>query len=129
MKQRIRDARKALNLTQQAFAAKIGFSQNYIWQIEKGERTPSDRTIADICREFGINEDWLRTGEGEMMKPISREEEISEFLGSVIESDGSDFRRRLVSVLAKLDTSEWELLERMALKLAAETKKEDQAEA
>ena len=129
MKQRIRDARKALNLTQQAFAAKIGFSQNYIWQIEKGERTPSDRTIADICREFGINEYWLRTGEGEMMKPISREEEISAFLGSVLESDGSDFRKRLVSVLAKLDTAEWELLERMALKLAAETNKEDQAEA
>ena len=64
-----------------------------------------------------------------MMKPVSRDEEIACFMGNVMSGESADFRRRLVSVLARLEPAEWELLEKMALKLAAESKKEDQAEA
>lgn len=68
MNRRIASIRKISNLTQDDFGTRIGLSRNYVWMIEKGERIPSDRTIADICREFNVNEHWLRTGEGEMFK-------------------------------------------------------------
>lgn len=60
-----------------------------------------------------------------MLKPVSRDVEIASFMGDVMRGEDGDFRRRLISVLAKLDSSEWELLEKMALKLAAESKTED----
>lgn len=112
-----RDGRK---YTQRDFADRLGLSENFVWQIEKGDRIPSDRTISDICREFNVNESWLRTGIGNPFVPISRNAEIEAFMNSVMQGEDADFRRRLVAVLAKLDTSEWELLEKMAQKLAAE---------
>ena len=66
MNERIKSIRKSLNLTQELFSKKLNLSRNYIALIETGDRIPSDRTISDICREYNINEHWLRTGEGEM---------------------------------------------------------------
>lgn len=66
MNGRIKKLRKELNLTQEEFSSRIGLSRNFIAQIEIGTKQPSDRTISDICREFNINEEWLRTGEGDM---------------------------------------------------------------
>jgi transcriptional regulator with XRE-family HTH domain len=76
--------RKELGMSQAAFAEKLGLSQNFIWQVEKGQREPSDRTISDICRVYGVNEVWLRTGEGEMFLPKSRKEELMEIFGSAL---------------------------------------------
>ena len=115
---RIKEVRKIKGLTQQRFADELGLKRNTVGGYEIGTVTPSDRTIADISQKFDINESWLRTGEGEMMRPVSRDEEISSFMGDVMRGESDDFRRRLVAVLAKLDASEWELLENMALKLA-----------
>lgn len=122
---RIKEVRKIKGLTQQRFADELGLKRNTVGGYEIGTVTPSDRTIADISQKFDINESWLRTGEGEMMRPVSRDEEISSFMGDVMRGESEDFRRRLVAVLAKLDASEWELLENMALKLADECKKGD----
>lgn len=122
---RIKEVRKIKGLTQQRFADELGLKRNTVGGYEIGTVTPSDRTIADISQKFDINESWLRTGEGEMMRTVSRDEEISSFMGDVMRGESDDFRRRLVAVLAKLDTSEWEILEKMALKLADECKKGD----
>ena len=67
--ERIKEVRKALKLTQTAFADRIGIRQNSVAVLESGKNTPSDQTIAFICREFRVSEDWLRTGEGEMFVP------------------------------------------------------------
>lgn len=69
MKERFKSLRKSLGLTQAKFAESIGMSQNFIAQIEIGTKEPSDRTISDICRIHNINEEWLRTGQGEMYIP------------------------------------------------------------
>lgn len=65
MNERIKKVRKALDLTQREFAERIGMKQNSIALIEKGRNT-SDQTVFAICREFNVNEEWLRTGTGEM---------------------------------------------------------------
>lgn len=124
---RIKELRKTLSLNQSDFASRIGSVQNTITGYETGRREPSNQVITLICREFNVSETWLRTGEGEMMQPISRDEQIAAFMGDVMRGETADFRRRLMAVLAKLDPAEWALLEKMAQKLAEENKKEDQA--
>lgn len=62
MNTRIKTVRQKFGLTQAQFAERISLSQNYIALIETGKRDPSDRTISDICREFGVSLDWLKNG-------------------------------------------------------------------
>lgn len=69
MNTRIRNIRRALDLTQQVFAERIGMKQNSIALIESGKRNISDQAILSICREFNVREEWIRTGKGEMFKP------------------------------------------------------------
>lgn len=80
MNTRIKALRKELGLTQTAFASRVGMKQNTITLIETGKRNTSDFSIRNICREFNVNEHWLRTGEGEMFlpRPSSALEELAE---------------------------------------------------
>ena len=127
MGERIRQVRKAFKLKQAEFAEKIGVKPNTITSYETGLRMPSDRTIYDICREFGVNELWLRTGEGEMFRAKTRDVEIAEYVGKVL-SGSDEFQRRFIALLTRLTTDEWRLIESMALKLAEEVKKGTDAE-
>lgn len=117
MNERIALVRKSLGLTQEKFAEQVGLSRNFMWMIESGTRVPSDRTISDICREFNVNETWLRTGKGEMFNQITRSEKITAFLTDITADEGDDFKRRFVEMLAELEPEDWKLLERMAEKL------------
>ena len=69
LNERLKKLRKALDLTQQEFADRIGVKRNTIATYEIGRNTPLDAVIASICREFNVSETWLRTGEGEMVLP------------------------------------------------------------
>lgn len=123
--ERIKELRKALGLTQQSFADKLGLKRNTIGGYEIATVIPSDRTISDICREFNVNEDWLRTGEGEMFLTLSKEEELTDFLADLIKGERGDFARRLVTVLSRMTPDEWGMLERKAKELMDEMNKED----
>ena len=125
--ERFRQLREAKGLTQEEFASGAHRTRSEIKNIEYGKTSPKEEVIFSVCSAYGVNENWLRTGEGEMLKPVSRDEELATFVGSVMHGESSDFRRRLVAVLSKLDEDEWLLLERMAKKLAEETEKGDQA--
>lgn len=125
MNERIKQIRIKNSMTQQEFADRLGIKRGTIANYELGRNEPIDAVITLICREFHINESWLRTGAGEMEKPVNRDAEIASFMGDVMRGENDNFRRRLVAVLAKLDASEWELLEKMALKLSDEYKKGD----
>lgn len=115
--ERVKELRKQVNLTQQAFADRLNLKRNTVGSYEVNVVEPSDRTISDICREFNVNETWLRTGEGEMFNQITRSEKITSFLTEITEDDGDDFKRRFVEMLAELEPDDWKLLERMAEKL------------
>ena len=124
MKDRIRDLRKNhLKLTQQAFADKVGLSQNFVWQIEKGERTPSDRTISDICRIFSINEDWLRYGLEPMRLERSKEEEIGEMVASALGGD-ANFTQAVVKMICTRTPEELKVLEKALSDIYENIKKE-----
>ena len=74
MNVRIKQIRHELGLTQTEFAERIGLKQNSIALIESGKRNISDQAVLSICREYGINEEWLRTGHGEKMSPDATNE-------------------------------------------------------
>lgn len=116
--ERVKKLRKeVLNITQQEFADSVHISRSNMGNIEIGRIAMTDRVIGDICRAFNVSEDWLRTGEGEMFVQLSRDEEIAAFVGSVIGDEDAVFKRRFISMLSKLNESQWELLEQMVDKL------------
>lgn len=92
MKERIKRIRQTEGMTQAEFAEKINLSRNYIAMMEIGQREPSDRTIADVCRVFGVDETWLRTGVGEMHVPKSRREELSTIFSDALDGVNERFR-------------------------------------
>lgn len=112
-------------LTKTAFSKKIGLSQPFVSQLASGDASPSDRTIVDICREFGVSEHWLRTGEGEMFVRLSREEEITKFLMTVIRDPDSEFQRQLLATMAKLEPAQWKLMEQMLDNLISQRAKKE----
>lgn len=93
MKERIKKIRKELDLTQQEFSEKIGIKRNTIANYETGRNEPVDSVISLICREFNVNEVWLRTGEGEMFNPehtdsldqLIAEYELSDIASAMVE--------------------------------------------
>lgn len=109
MKNRIKEIVKKSGLTGEKFGERIGVSQGLVSQMCTGKTKPSDRTIGDICREFGVNEVWLRTGEGDPYMELSREEKIMQMAGRV--TKGSDaFKKNMLYMLAQLDEQDWQNL-------------------
>lgn len=111
---RIRLLRKTLALSGEKFGEKIGLKKVAISQIETGKSMPTEQTILSLCREFNVSEDWLRHGEGDMFILMTRDEEIATFIGGIQADVDDTFKKRLISVLAKLDENEWDLLEKIA---------------
>lgn len=117
MKERIKELRKTLDLTLEEFGNKIGVTKTTISRIENGVNSVTNQMLTSICREFNVNEEWLRTGEGDMFVPLTRSEAIAEFAGSLMKEEDASFKKRLIEALAKLNEQEWEVLEGIARKL------------
>lgn len=126
MQNRIKEIRKALGLNQAEFAEKIGMVPSAISNYEAGTRVPSDAIIKSICREFGVNETWLRTGAGDMRRSRSREAELGELIRSRLIDRPESFQAALVTTLLRFDPDgpELEILEKILRQLAEETKKD-----
>mgnify|MGYP004672508091 FL=1 len=122
VKDRIKAVRKALGLTQQALADRLGIKQNTVAQYEIGRNEPIDAVVTLLCREFRVNETWLRTGEGEMFQAVDREKEIAAFISDIISDPDKDFQRRFVSALSRLEPAQWELISDFADKLTGTDK-------
>lgn len=83
MNERISTLIKELGIKKIDFAKKLNLSQPFVSELCSGAKMPSDRTISDICREFGISEVWLRTGEGPMKLPQSEDEEFQRAVADI----------------------------------------------
>ena len=125
MHERIKELRKYLGLTQAEFGEKIAMRQTGVAWLESGDRKITDRVITTICAVFGVDEIWLRTGEGEMFQTPTRDEQITDFVGKTLfGDDDSDFAKQLLSILAALDDNGWK-----TLKAAAEVLKKAEDDA
>lgn len=114
--------KKMDGMTKAKFASELGVSAAFVSQICTGVRGPSDRTIADICRIFNVNEQWLRTGEGEMLVQLSPSEELAAFTAQLQREDS--FRRRFIATLSTLEPEDWLVIERFMDRLNEKTAEE-----
>lgn len=113
MNNRIKEIRSHFNLTQQEFADKIKVKRNTVATYEMGRSVPSDSAIALICKEFSVNEYWLRTGDGEPFVKKTKDEEIAEMLADIQSAGEKSFKYRLIAALRKLDEKDWDSLEKL----------------
>lgn len=123
MGERIKELRKALKMTQQEFADRLNVQRGSIASYETGRISPSNAAISLICKELNVSEDWLRNGEGDMFIPITRDEEIASFIGSVQADVDDTFKKRFISALAKLSTEEWRAIEHLMENVVSEREK------
>jgi len=97
LKERIREIRKTLKLTQVEFGEKIGVKGNTVTNYETGLRNPTDAVLLSICREFNVNEGWLRTGEGEMFQ--IPDDEDAALISEVLENPDDKFYQMLLNMV------------------------------
>lgn len=120
MNQRVKEIRKANNLTMDKFGERLGVRRSAISLIESGERSVTDQMVRSICREFDINEEWLRTGKGEMYLDNSREMELARLTKTLLAEESDSFKNRLIAALSKLNDDQWELLAQISEQIAKE---------
>lgn len=102
MKDRLKALRNELNLTQQAFADRIGVKRNTVATYEMGRNEPTDPVIKLICDTFHVNEVWLRTGEGEMRMEIPKDDELMALINKSMHEESGEIRRRIATAVMNL---------------------------
>ena len=122
MKDRLKQLRSELHLTQTAFAEKIGVKQNTIATYEMGRNEPGAPIIHSICSAFNVNEEWLRTGEGEMFQDLSQGELAARVVGEALADDNKFIQSVFIS-LGKLTPAEWQVVEKFITSVEEEMKK------
>lgn len=103
---------KDLGITRSSFADRIRVSRPFVSELCSGVKQPSDRTIADIAREFGISLAWLEDGEGEMYVKRSANEELALLVSNIMFDADDSFRKRFITLLAALPPEDWGKIER-----------------
>lgn len=116
MKERIKELRKKLDLNQTEFAERLGLSQGQETKFERGIAEPTDRTISDICREFNVNEEWLRSGTGEMFRKMTEQDLIKQKIDNQLK-DGDEFTKNVLYQIASLTPEEWKAIEEFIYKI------------
>ena len=111
MHNRILEVRKSEALSRAAFGERIGVSGDVINNLERGRVEIKDHIVKLICREFNVNEEWLRNGIGEMYIEMDDEDRMMEDLGRILGS-GSTFQKRFVRAFLTMTDAEWQLAER-----------------
>lgn len=115
---RFRQLREACQKSQEEFGKVLGITKSGVSDIEREKRNVTDQHLIMFSnwKEFPVNTEWLRTGEGEMFVQRTRNQVITDFLGDLIIEDAT-FKKRLIEALAELDEGDWESLEKLANKL------------
>lgn len=126
MNERIKELRKSLDMNQTEFGNRIGVKQTTVAGYETGVRTPIDSVILSMCREFNVNEEWLRTGKGEMFLPVPEEDEVASYVAELLEPDNpfADLIVQIMRTYSQLDPKSQEVLLEFSRKLKENIKKE-----
>ncbi len=126
LNERIRKLRKALDLTQQKFADRLYVKRNTVGQWEIGRNELTDAAILSICREFNVNEKWLRTGNGEMFEELTEQQKILKYTGLLLNDKDSvvaNAIQTLIVTYEQLDDASKATLEKIALQYINNLKK------
>ena len=120
MNERIKELRLKLGLSQDEFGRRLGVTRGAITNIELNKVEPKPLFIDLMCREFHVNESWLRTGEGEMFQPKSRNDELLDYARRLAEGDPGSIRAKILTAMTRLTDAQWEVLAQVAAQFLAE---------
>lgn len=109
--ERIKELRKTLGLTLEKFGQSLGVSHAAISNIESGKRNLTEQMTKSICREYNVNENWLRNGEGDMFNELSQHDQAAAIVNNVLSSE-DDFRKKVFIALGEMSESEWDLVQK-----------------
>ena len=112
MKNRIKELRLALGLSQDAFGAALGVTRSAICSIEVGRRELTNQLALAICREYNVNMEWLKTGSGEMFNELTRAELAARIVGGALDTD-NEFILNTFIALGQLTPAEWKVIEKL----------------
>ena len=99
MNARIKELRKNLGLNQTQFGERLGIKQTTVAGYETGAKNPMDTIIKSICREFNVNEEWLRSGNGEMFNPLPEDEEVAVYVSELLEDKDNPLYQLIVDIM------------------------------
>ena len=112
-----------LNISKSDFARRINGTPSYISKLGKStESVPSERTIDDICRVFGVSKLWLKTGEGEMYVKRDMNQEIGMMVTALMKDADESFRKRFIAALLQVPPDGWNAIEEFVNKLSTAEK-------
>ncbi len=115
--ERIKKVRQAKSLTQQEFADRISVKRNTVATYEMGRSTPNDSALSLICREFHVNEAWLREGTGEMFsQPSSQAEQVVEWVQNIF-TNGTEAEKGLITAMSTFTKEDWAMLAHLIKKI------------
>mgnify|MGYP000771054184 CR=1 FL=1 len=117
MNERLKKLRKELDMTQQEFADSIGIKRSTMATYESGRNEPIDAVISLICRQHGVNEKWLRSGEGEMFEELTDQQKILKYTALLLKDKDSavaDAIQTLIVTYEQLDDTSKAVLEKIA---------------
>ena len=98
---RVRTIRKKNDMTLEEFGKQLGVTKVAISNIENGNRNLTDQMAKAICREFNVNEEWLRTGEGEMFNPVPNDDDVSALVLELLEDENDAFNAMVIKMMRK----------------------------
>ena len=96
LNERVKELRKFLGLTMEKFGEKVGVKKSAINKIEKGDNSVTEQMAKSICREFGVSEEWLRTGTGEMFVPVTADDVFAMVVGEIMKSEDVAFKTAII---------------------------------
>lgn len=105
------------------FAEALNVSPAFVTEMCAGRKFPSDRTIADICRVYNVNEDWLRDGTGDPFMQLPREETIAEYVGMITGGHITDIEESIIKFMSETPVDEWLAIANELKRYADKTKK------
>ena len=126
MNERIKKILEELGLKRIDFANRLHISQPFASELCSGAKSPSERTISDICREFGVNESWLRTGEGEMFEQMTEQQKLLKYTGMLLKDKDSAIVNAIQSFIVtyeQLDDTSKATLEKISQQFIDNLKK------
>lgn len=118
MKDRIKELRRALDLTQDEFGGRIGITKSSISTMESGRSNPSEQTLRSMCREFGASYLWLTTGEGSMFENGSDDAALHVMVDRIMSSENERVKQ-IFKNLGDFTEDDWRQVNAVLDKLLA----------
>lgn len=126
--ERVREVRKTQGLTLEKFGERLGVGKGAISAIENNNRNLTDQMAKAICREFGVSESWLRTGEGEMIEPTTPSEHLLAYVARISTEPDKEFQIEFLTALSRMKPEQWKLVEDFLDDLIARKEKKKESE-